>query len=377
MENKKGNLSPLLNKHYNLPMPFTLTAAADDNGRRLDRILRKALRDMPLSGIHKLLRKGAVLVDGKAVDAGYRIQTGQIITVKDAHNIAPDSLSIPSSVLKRHGAGSFRDKSSQIASDTILFEGAGLLILNKPAGITVHSNDGICMNNGKDAFDSISLDVMVRSYLEPKLPPSLSFRPGPLHRLDKMSSGIIVFSTNLEGARFFSAMMRQRIIKKTYLALVEGMVKKAENWQDELIRDQNTKKTYSRKADFSVKKETKTVFKSASTHIKPLQINKDCTLIQAEIETGRTHQIRSQAASHGHPLLGDRKYGGRRMEGGFLLHAWRMEIPGDTAAGFSPLLIKAPAPIRFENIICELFGVTLADLCTAESPDCPAVFDAL
>jgi 23S rRNA pseudouridine955/2504/2580 synthase len=79
------------------------------------------------------------------------------------------------------------------------------------------------------------------------------------------------------------------------------------------------------------------------------------TLLEAELYTGRTHQIRSQAAAHGHPLAGDRKYGGRFMEGGFLLHARTLEIPAlpDMEA---PLVIKAPLPERFRRVITSFFG---------------------
>jgi 23S rRNA pseudouridine955/2504/2580 synthase len=187
-------------------MPISLTAAADDDGRRLDRILRKALPDMPLSAIHRLLRKGGVLVDGEKAAIDHRVRAGQTITI-NLKNISP----------RREGAKGFaefanharnvaslrlgeRKIQNNVIPDILLFEGAGLLFLNKPAGLQVHGRG--------------SLEDMVRAYLEPKLPPSLSFRPGPLHRLDRPSSGVIAFSTSLEGARVFSAMLRKRMITK-------------------------------------------------------------------------------------------------------------------------------------------------------------------
>jgi 23S rRNA pseudouridine955/2504/2580 synthase len=320
-------------------MPISLTAADDDSGRRLDRILRKALPDLPLSAIHRLLRKGSVLVNGEKAAINYRAKAGQIITLPDgvySKGSQPQSL-IPkpqSPVPIPHSP----------LPDIILFEGAGLLILNKPAGLRVHGRE--------------SLEDLVLSYLEPKLPTSLSFRPGPLHRLDRPTSGIIAFSTNLEGARFFSAMMRNRMLKKQYLALVSGVIEKTEIWEDKLVRDGRRKKTFRSFGEA----------KTALTKITPLLGDGVRTLVLAEIETGRTHQIRAQAAAHGHPLLGDKKYGAMQNEaldytGRFLLHAWRMEFPENTDnsqyEGLPwglPRCIEAPLPEKFLEKIQKNFG---------------------
>ena len=319
-------------------MPLNLTAASDDDGRRLDRILRKALGDMPLSAIHRLLRKGGVLVDGKPAPADLRIRCGQSITVNLSSPLPPRlrALSYPLA-----DGTPLRDESKVNAFPEILFEGAGLLILNKPAGLAVH-------DKGRDG--SASLEEIVRGYLKPRLPPSLSFRPGPLHRLDKPSSGLIAFSTSLEGARFFSTLMRERKIKRFYLALVKGAVEKDEVWHDKLIRDSVTRKSLTLQASDA---KASAAAKASTTKVSPLASNTDYSLLLAEIETGRTHQIRAQAASRGHPLLGDKKYGGGSSAGGFLLHAWRMIIPGDPPL---PQLVEAPLPENFRRKIEELFG---------------------
>ena len=323
-------------------MPISLIAAADDSGRRLDRILRKALPDLPLSAIHRLLRKGGVLVDGKAMSADYRVLAGQTIMLRSPVPSPKSQIPKPQSPVP----------SPYSLTDIILFEGAGLLILNKPAGLRVHGRE--------------SLEDLVLSYLEPKLPPSLSFRPGPLHRLDRPTSGIIAFSTNLEGARFFSAMMRNRILKKQYLALVSGVIEKTEIWEDKLARDGRRKKTFRSFGEA----------KTALTKITPLLGDGVRTLVLAEIETGRTHQIRAQAAAHGHPLLGDKKYGAMQNEaldytGRFLLHAWRMEFSVKTVEntdntqyeglplglpGGLPRRIEAPLPEKFFEKIQNIFG---------------------
>jgi len=329
-------------------MELSLTAAVDDDGRRLDRILRKALRELPLSAIHRILRQGCVRVNGQPATAARRIRAGETITVTD---ISGEGLS-----RKREGA---KSKGIFNFPGYILFEGAGLLLVNKPAGLAVHGEAGGSAPHLTERFAKSLAEPLVEplaeqvlAYLTPKLPPSLSFRPGPLHRLDKPSSGVIAFSASLEGARHFSAMMRERKIKKFYLAIVEGVIAKAEIWQDELSRDRNLKKTFS-----GAGHDGKT--RTAITRVKPLARNAACTLILAEIETGRSHQIRAQAAAHGHPLLGDKKYGGKPLPkggGGFLLHAWRMEFPADNPLPDLPGLIEAPLPDYFRAKILELFG---------------------
>jgi len=280
-----------------------LITGENDNGRRLDRILRKALPDLPLPLIHRLLRQKQILVDGKPAKAQDRINCGAKITVSIIDKI-PKQL----------------QPSYSVSCPDIIWQDKGLLAVNKPSGISVHGPD--------------SLETMVTSYLKDKIPPSLSFKPGPLHRLDKPSSGIVVFSSNIEGARLFSLLMREHKVKKTYLAVVEGSAKE-EIWQDDLVRNKKIKKTFISKHETSGK--------NAITKITPLAEKNNYTLIKAEIETGRTHQIRAQAAFHGHPLTGDKKYGGHNFcgsKGTFFLHAWKLE--------FLDYSIIAPMPQDFK-----------------------------
>jgi len=285
-----------------------LRAGENDRGRRLDRVLRKALPDCPLPFLHRLLRQKRVLVNGKPAKAQDRLDFGDTVrlpSLKDAQRTAPVTKTLP--------------------PPDILWQGMGLLAVNKPSALAVHGPG--------------SLETTVRSFLADKLPPSLSFKSGPLHRLDKPSSGIVVFSTSLEGARLFSSLLQERKVRKTYLAIVEGAVKKEEVWENKLFRDRERKKTFVSNPDSPAGK-------TAITKIKPLASKGGYSLVTAEIATGRTHQIRTQAASRGHPLAGDIKYGGGK--GGFFLHAWKLE--------FLEHSIEAPLPAAFREKMTELFG---------------------
>jgi 23S rRNA pseudouridine955/2504/2580 synthase len=267
-----------------------LVTGENDSGRRLDRILRKALADYPLPLIHRLLRQKKVLVNGKPGKAQDRVESGVKISISSLENV---QIHKPST--------------SQFPAPEILWQGSGLIAINKPAGLAVHGHN--------------SLDDMVRSYLAEKLPLSLSFKPGPLHRLDKPSSGIVIFSASIEGARLFTSLMREHKVRKTYLAIVEGTLKSEETWQDDLVRDKEIKKTF-------VSQSNTDGGKNAVTKVTPLASDGNYTLIKAEIATGRTHQIRAQAAFHGYPLAGDKKYGGKKFGkgSGFFLHAWKLEF---------------------------------------------------
>jgi 23S rRNA pseudouridine955/2504/2580 synthase len=340
-----------------------LPAGGGDEGRRLDRVLRKALPGLPLSRIHRLLREGRIRVDGCRAAPGDRVRAGQIIRVpaEGAGPAAPEGIGTrlkpaEPSALPYPG------------KPDIIFESPDLLALNKPAGLAVHGPR--------------SLDTLVRAYLGPRLPPSLSFTPGPLHRLDRPTSGIVVFSASLAGARLFSALLRGRSLVKRYLAVVEGPVEGPGVWEDELFRDRDLRKTL---GPGDLAGEGSPGGKPARTRFKPLDRGGGFTLLELEPETGRTHQIRAQAALHGHPLAGDRKYGSRVKPGipgpegpgpegpgrdgtgggpGFLLHAWQMETPppcpAEGKAGpeepLLPPLLEAPVPTYFRETLARLFG---------------------
>ena len=328
-------------------MYMELITGENDRGRRLDRVLRKALPDLPLALIHRLLRQGQVFVAGKAAKAQDRLESAVTISIPSLKNDQKSiktstngKLSIPKKgfIEQKHGKNA-----NNLPSLEILWEGTGLLAVNKPVGLAVHGHE--------------SLDTIVQTYLEGKIPSSLSFRPGPLHRLDKPSSGIVVFSTSLEGARLFTSLLRERKARKTYLAIVEGVVEKEEIWEDELVRDREKKKTFVKSRNASnlsgEPKWREAPLLNAITKVTPLSVQNGCSLIQAEIATGRTHQIRAQAAAHGHPLTGDLKYKEQRKKSKghhveFFLHAWRLE--------FLEYLIEAPVPGKFRDKAECFFG---------------------
>jgi 23S rRNA pseudouridine955/2504/2580 synthase len=313
-----------------------LRAAENDDQRRLDRLLRRALGALPLSAIHRLLRTGKVRINGKRASGEDRVRAGDTITVENMRNSTAED---------RSGKGGFHAGSGGSGFHAgvglpILYEGGGLLILNKPSGAPVHGRN--------------SLDSRVKSYLEAKLPPSLSFSPGPLHRLDVPTSGILVFSASLNGAREFTRLLREGKLRKYYLAVVQGEINGSETWEDMLTRDSKSHTSAviqdsesSGDGENRPKAAVKAGAKAALTLVIPLMTRGDLSVLLLEIRTGRTHQIRIQAASRGHPLWGDAKYGGARCDGGILLHALLLVFPEQEGVPGFPAHCFAPPPRRF------------------------------
>ena len=299
-------------------------AGANDAGRRLDRVVRKFLGEVSLGAIYRAIRTGSVLVNGAKRREDYRVHSGD--KLRFAKKLIDES-----DLQTSDRAGETDPARAEPAvslTAPIVFENEHILILNKPRGMLVHGHD--------------SLEQEVRAYLTPKLPPSLSFRPGPLHRIDRNTSGLVTFGISIRGAERFTELLSAGQIRKIYLALVDGTLRRAAVWTDPLARDTAHRVT---RIDPSGK--------TAVTRAIPLISAKGRTLAAIEIETGRTHQIRAQAALHGHPLSGDRKYGSIHVHP-YLLHAFLLRPSRlDPILGFASL--SAPLPPAATKLLRAFF----------------------
>jgi 23S rRNA pseudouridine955/2504/2580 synthase len=266
-----------------------------------------------------------VLIDGRRADRSSRVGSGQIIEVRNA--------------AVRRTAALLKVAPETVGRLSVLYEGHGILGVNKPAGLASQEE----------------LGALARAYLDGRVEPSLSFRPGPLHRLDRAASGVMVFGSALAGARLFSALMRDGLLRKTYLALVEGVLDDERVWDDCLTYDSRSRRATVAGADGVGTTNGKspgsgTAAKRAQTRVFPVEASGGVTLVRAKISTGRTHQIRAQAAAHGFPLYGDQKYGGKNRPP-FFLHALSIGFPKDCPF---PASITAPVPPAFLKKLAEL-----------------------
>lgn len=323
---------------YTLSMPIFLLLGPDDQGRRADRILRKALPTLPLSLIHRLFRAGKVrlerenLKSNKKLGPSSRLDTGDKILVYLDH---------PPKINKKAELSQPVNKKIENSSFEIIFQNKDFLVINKASGCLVHSAKG----KGK------SLELAVRHYLAPQLSASLSFSPGPLHRLDRATSGLIVFSASLKGAQFFSRALQERKIEKTYLAILEGYIDGEKEIIAPLLHEKKTQKT-----------QILPEGRPAKSYIRPLAQKAGISLVNIEIIEGRTHQIRAHAASIGHPLLGDSRYGAREKlkntDLPFFLHAYTLRHKlGEELSLPSELL--APLNSEQNKLLATFFGANL------------------
>ncbi len=326
-------------------MDFThFKAGKDDSDRRLDRILRRFLSEENLSSLYKSLRKGLVKVNGKKCEGNFRISEGDDIQIVDFLLGKNSSKETDGKTDAASNAG----ETSPLKDELVIFRNDSLLILNKPYDIPVQPSQN---SRGNSLAEIVQKDYEIRHKNN-----SLSFRTGPLHRLDRKTTGLIAFSQNLEGAKWFSEKIKTHEIQKIYLAVLEGKLEKSEVWEDYIEKIENGKLKIENLDSWHGNFHTVEVSSSddegkfAHTEVEPVSYGifngKDITLARILIKTGRTHQIRSQASFHGFPLLGDTAYGGSKIDSkrfgrDFFLHANELYFPAENPLGL-PEKIVAP-----------------------------------
>lgn len=317
-------------------MEFTdFVASKNDNNRRLDKVLRNFLDDTKLSDIYKLIRKGLIKVNKTKTKPDYRVKEDDVI-------------SIASFILKNDKSISATDsKQSALLSKElkIIFENEHILIIDKPYDINVHGSDN-------------SLEKIVNDYYKTKYKnDSLSFKSGPLHRLDRKTTGLLAFGFSLEGTQWFTQSIKNHTISKKYYAILQGEVKSQEKWCDFITAQddegsENDKNFHTVKATQNPINENS---KKAITIVNPIKYgehkSQKITLVSIEIQTGRKHQIRSQSALHGFPLLGDTAYGGVKItteKREFFLQAYELTF-GENPLGL-PEKIEIPLAPDFQLV---------------------------
>ncbi len=290
--------------------------SVDDAGRRLDRVIRIFCKDKSLPQLYGAIRKGLIRVNGKKVSVGYKMLEGDVLSIA--------SLLIESSGTPPQQADAVPENtwSGQLSIDNIplLLQTDDLLIVNKPAGISVHGEN--------------SVSTVLEHAAPVQHRKGLSFRMGPLHRLDKHTSGIVCFSQSLTGAQWFSHALQERTLQKYYIGIAEGKM------QDGLIQTrvgQAELITRCYRLEYNVQEKV------------------SCVLFQ--LITGKKHQIRKHAQHCSHPLVGDRRYGSKRSLTGcshYVLHAWRLYFPKKRLTGL-PACIEAPLSPKMEKVLMSLF----------------------
>lgn len=297
---------------------------------RLDKYLKNEIKGISREKIISLIKQGKIKIAGRQrVKPSFLLKGGEEIYL----NI--------SDFLKNKNVATLNPQ-SLYPEPEILYENKDFLIINKPAGILVHpSLNPQSLKRPSIAGWLIKKYPFISQVGEDKL------RPGIVHRLDKDTSGTLILVKNNSAFKYFKNLFQKRKIRKKYIALVKGELKKLEGVIDAPL-SRSKKSPLKRKI---VKKEEKS--KSALTRYKVLKQYQAYTLLEVYPETGRTHQIRVHLASIGFPIAGDKVYGKQRKSKNLILphhflHA--QEISFLTSSG-KFLQIKAPLPQELNKIL--------------------------
>ncbi|MGQ9676276.1 MAG: RluA family pseudouridine synthase [Chloroflexota bacterium] len=258
-------------------------------GLRLDRFLADVYPDLSRSLAQRLIANGAVWVDGQAVKAASRVTVGQVVSVQvprpEPIGVVPEPLPLQ-----------------------VIYDDPDLVVIDKPAGLVVHPAAGHPRGT--------LVNALLARY--PNLAIGTSLRPGIVHRLDKDTSGLMVVAKNDLAQASLSCQIKERQVLKEYLALVHGHVRATRGTIDAPIgRDPRDRKRMAVVASGRM----------ARTHFSLKERLAEYDLLDVQLETGRTHQIRVHLASIGHPVAGDQVYGRPDREIGLerqFLHAFKL-----------------------------------------------------
>ncbi len=286
---------------------------------RIDKIVPILTNNITRMMAQRLIEEGKILVNNKKEKPSYKVRVNDIISIEIPE--VTDTEIIPENI-----------------DLDILYEDDDIIIVNKAKGMVVHPANGnytgtlvnALLYKCKDSLSGIGGEK----------------RPGIVHRLDKDTSGVIIVAKNDKAHVNLAEQIKEHSVKKTYIALVKGIVK-----DNEATIDMPIARSKKDRKKMDVDKDGK----SAITHFKVIQRYQGYSLLKVNIETGRTHQIRVHLSKIGYPIVGDMVYSNGKNEfnvEGQMLHARSIEFKHPTTG--NKMVIEAPIPKYFNEILKQL-----------------------
>ena len=292
----------------------------NQTGKRIDAFISTICKNLSRSTIQRLIEEKQIKVNGKEIKPSYKTSLNDIIEI-----CIPDAKEI--------------DLKAQEIPLEILYEDDDIIVINKPKGMVVHPGNGNPDGTLVNAVMAICKDSLSGIGGE--------IRPGIVHRLDKDTSGAIIVAKNDKAHLKLSEELKNHNIKKTYIALVRGIIK-----ENEATINMPIARSKKDRKKMAVDKNGK----EAITHFKVIdRFNGKYTLLEINIETGRTHQIRVHLSHIGYPIIGDDTYSNGKNEwniNGQCLHAKSLDFKHPITN--KDLHIEAKTPKYFQDVIDEL-----------------------
>jgi 23S rRNA pseudouridine955/2504/2580 synthase len=266
--------------------------------QRLDRYLSKLYPKAAKGEIQKWVRTKKVKVNGAKAEISLRLNQGDEV-----------KLFLPESVLESLTLRRALVDPGKIGLD-IVYEDDAILVVDKPWGLLTHPD--------KTEYKK-TLSTKVQYYLQDLITPT--FKPASVNRLDKNTSGLVLFCKTYESLKHHNELMRERKIEKRYLAIVEGEMRTKRTIKGYLIKDEAKNRV-------ALVSEKRGDAKAVVTVVEPIVSRGGYTKVSIDLITGRSHQIRASLDAIGHPIIGDSKYGGKKFKGVTtqVLHAYRLTV---------------------------------------------------
>ncbi len=291
-----------------------ITISANDAGQRLDRFLAKAIPLLPASLAQKYIRIKRIKCNGARAERDTRLKAGDVLQlyINDEFFDKPraDNAYLTVAAPKLN----------------IVYEDGNILLVDKRPGLAVHPHDGA--EYGRTLIDHIQAYLYQKREWNPRV--ENSFTPALCNRIDRNTGGIVIAAKTAEALRVMNQKIKDREIDKRYLAIVEGTPKPREGvLKGYLFKDAKKNRVF-------VTDTPQPGSKTCQTNYTTLASTRELSLVECELITGRTHQIRAQFAHAGHPLLGDGKYGklDKRFDRSYqALYSYKLTFRFTTEAG--------------------------------------------
>lgn len=316
-------------------------------GQRLDKFLHKYLPLAPTSFFYKMLRKKNITLNGKKAEGKEKLLSGDSI----AFYLSDETiLSFQQSI----DVSEYHAAYERLKGISVLYEDENVVIMNKPVGIL----------SQKAKEGDLSINEWLIGYLLKEGQVSqkslATFKPSVCNRLDRNTMGLITGAKTLAGSQELGRLISSREVKKFYRLIVKGVMD-PEKFKGELLEGYLTKNDKNNKVTLT-KEKTSEDASYIQTRYYPVKCYEDRTLVEVELITGKSHQIRAHMASIGYPILGDYKYGDKGFNdvykskyhiGSQLLYACRMEFPQLNVPfeDLSKRVVEAPMPKDFQKLL--------------------------